>query len=71
MVNKIQIYINLCLFLIKIKLFEFLAINNIATLVNCIKFESLLYMDHLEPPSLSELTPITFNMKLTHLGSEA
>ena len=25
----------------------------------------------LRPPSLSELTPIIFNMELTHLGSEA
>ena len=27
-------------------------------------------MQYQRPPSLSELTPIIFNMELTHLGSE-
>ena len=33
--------------------------------------EDSLWLDHWRPPSLSKLTPIIFDMGLTHLGLEA
>ena len=39
-------------------------------LKNVFKNKDLYLSKKWSPPSLSELTPIRFNMKLTHLGSE-
>ena len=48
--------------------------SNVIGFTGCIKvrfFKNCFYRMKWRPPSLSELTPIVFNMGFTHLGSEA